>query len=312
MIILLTVLLGLSFLGTAAVDYENASAAEDKSWCQGTGVMTVLVLGTDQKTRHYHYGLADTIMIFRIDFEAPAVTVMSLPRDLWVKVPGIEDELGVDHVKLNMAYLYGTDDMAFNPEVEDGAGLAALALEETWGLEIDRTAAMNMTIFADAVRAIGGLEVFNPAPVYSFLQEEPKFPVGGYLFDGKEAQFYARWRDPRNTLDRLDRHSILLEAIIESLFQPETVPQIPELVSVYQDNVEMNLSLAELGQLLCLASKREHVEVTYTRIPEEDLTARRTYFAPLDANLYNLVEKEPGRIETILGQFQAGNWPPEN
>jgi LCP family protein required for cell wall assembly len=273
--------------------------------------MTVLVLGTDQKTRRYQYGLADTIMIFRIDFEAPAVTIMSLPRDLWVNVPGIKDELGVDHVKLNMAYLYGTDEMAFNPEVEGGAELAALALEETWGLKVDRTAVMNMTVFADVVRAIGGLEVYNPAPVYSFLQEEPKFPVGGYLFDGKEAQFYARWRDPRNTLDRLDRHSILLEAIIESLFQPETVPQIPELISAYQDNVEMNLSLAELGQLLCLASKREHVEVIYTRIPEEELAARRTYFAPLDAHLYNLVEKEPGRIETILHEFQAGNWPPE-
>ena len=299
-------------VGAVLTGYDSASASSSQGWCNGSGVMNVLVLGTDNRSRSYRYGLADAIMVFRIDFEAPEVTVMSLPRDLWVKVPGIKDELGMDHVKLNMAYLYGTDEMAFNPEVEDGAGLVALALKENWGLEIDRTATMNMTVFAEVVRAIGGLEVYNPAPVYSFLQEEPKFPVGGYLFDGKEAQFYARWRDPRNTLDRLDRHSIILEAMITSLFQPETVPQIPELISAYQDNVEMNLSLAELGQLLCLASRRDQVEVQFTRIPEEDLLARRTYFGPLDANLYNLVEKEAGRIETILGKFQAGDWPTEN
>jgi LCP family protein required for cell wall assembly len=312
-IIMILVLGSLCFglLGAGRIGVDTASASPDGGWCNGSGVLTVLVLGTDNRTRSYTYGLADSIMIFRIDFEAPAVTVMSLPRDLWVKVPGIRDELGVDHVKLNMAYLYGTDEMAFNPEVEDGAGLVALALEENWGLKIDRTAVMNMKVFADVVRAIGGIEVYNPAPVYSFHQEKPKYPTGGYFFDGKDAQLYARWRDPRNMLDRVDRHSILVEAIIESLFQPETVPQIPELISAYHANVEMNLSLAQISQLLCLASKRDHVEVSFTRIPEEDLLARRTKFPPLNANIYNLVEKEPGRIETILQEFQAGNWPPD-
>jgi len=91
-------------VGSVVTGYNAASASQGKGLCRGSGVIHVLVLGTDNKTRAYQYGLADSIMVFRIDFDAPEVTVMSLPRDLWVQVPGIKDELGIDHVKLNMAY----------------------------------------------------------------------------------------------------------------------------------------------------------------------------------------------------------------
>lgn len=303
-------LMVLSFMpGPAAV--RPAAAADDGGpWCRGPDVMTVLVLGTDHRSRKYQYGLADSIMLYRIDFTAPEVTVLSVPRDMWVYIPGIEDNLGVDHAKLNSAYLYGTKEMGYNPDFGGGPGLMKQTFKENWGLEIDHTAVMSMTIFADVVRAIGGIEVYNPSPVYSHHRKNrPMFPTGGYFFDGKDAQLYARYRDPRNEYDRVDRHSIVVKAIIESLFQPETVPHIPELLSTYKKNVVTDLSFAQLSQLLCLASKRDQVEVNFTRIPEEDLEARRTYFPPLNGEVFNWVEKEEGRIEEIMTQFQQGNWP---
>lgn len=299
-----------AFIGGSTAGVPSAAAEDGGALCNGPDLMTVLVLGTDQKNRSYNYGLADTIMLFRIDFRSPSVTVMGIPRDMWVYIPGIEDNLGVDHAKLNTAYLYGTEGMGYNPEAGGGAGLMKMTLEENWGLEIDHTAVMNMTVFADVVRAIGGIEVYNPSPIYSFHQKnKPKYPTGGYFFDGKDAQLYARWRDPRNELDRIDRQSILIKAICDSLFQAETVPHIPQLISAYWNNVVTDLSLAQLGQLLCLASKADQVDVTFTRIPEDELLGRRTHFAPLNVYMFNWVEKEEGRIEEIMTQFQEGTWP---
>ena len=54
---------------------------------------------------NYLYGLADVIKVVRIDFVTPKVTVISLPRDLWVQIPGIED-FGVTEGKLNQSYFY--------------------------------------------------------------------------------------------------------------------------------------------------------------------------------------------------------------
>lgn len=311
MILILGFLIPLS----GAVDEvpQVRAADHDGNWCNGPDVMTVLVLGTDHKTRSYQYGLSDVIMVYRIDFKTPEVTAISIPRGLWVEIPGLEERVGASHGILNMAYLYGTPDMGYQGEREEAAELFRRTLEENWGLTTDRAAVMNMTVFKDVVSAIGGIKVVNPSPVYSFHQKnKPKFPAGAYFFDGKEAQLYARWRDPRNTLDRLDRHSILVKAVINSLFDLETVPHIPELLSAFRDNVVTDLNLAQLSQMLCLASKRDQVEVTFTRIPKDALMERRTYFSPLDTYISNQVEKEEGRIEEILSAFQAGQWPPEN
>ena len=52
----------------------------------------------------YLYGLADEIRVVRVDFVTPKVTVLALPRDLWVEIPEIEDAYGITHGKLNQAY----------------------------------------------------------------------------------------------------------------------------------------------------------------------------------------------------------------
>ena len=310
--VLLVLILVIVSTAAAPAALTTSAAESGEVWCNTEGVMTVLLLGTDHRSRTYRYGLADSIMVFRIDFDAPSVRVLSIPRDLWVYVPGIEDDIDTDHTKLNTAYLYGTEEMGFNPDAGGGAGLMALTLKENWGLEVDHTAVVSMTVFADVVRAIGGIEVYNPSPVYSHRHKnKPMYPAGGYFFDGKDAQLYARYRDPRNEVDRVDRHSVVIKAVIDSLFQPETVPHIPELISAYRDNVVTDLKLSHLSQLLCLASQRDEVDVAFGRIPKDDLQGTRTYFPPFNATVYNLVEKEEGRIEEIVSLFQAGEWPPD-
>jgi hypothetical protein len=76
--------------------------------CGAPPVMNILIVGSDQRGDSYKYGLADVIRLVRVDFVNPKVTVLEIPRDLWVEIPDIVDNLnGQDHEKLNQAYLYG-------------------------------------------------------------------------------------------------------------------------------------------------------------------------------------------------------------
>ena len=89
---------------TAVPTNTPIPTATPEPLCGGPETMTVLALGVDSGgDNDYLYGLADVIKVVRVDFVTPKVTVMSLPRDLWVQIPGIED-FGVTEGKLNQSY----------------------------------------------------------------------------------------------------------------------------------------------------------------------------------------------------------------
>src|SRR5262245_8182851 len=59
--------------------------------CGGPEVMNILAIGSDARGNHYLYGLADVIRLVRVDFVNGRVTILEVPRDLWVKIPDIAD-----------------------------------------------------------------------------------------------------------------------------------------------------------------------------------------------------------------------------
>src|SRR5690242_12684786 len=61
--------------------------------CGAPAVMNILAIGTDARADSYNYGLADVIRLVRVDFVNPKVTVLEFPRDLWVEIPDIADNI---------------------------------------------------------------------------------------------------------------------------------------------------------------------------------------------------------------------------
>ena len=272
--------------------------------CNGPeGVVYILVVGTDTRSAGYLYGLGDSSMVIRVDFQNRDVSVIGFPRDLWVEIPDVTEDNGRTHGKLNQAYFFGTAGMGFYSGEGYGAGLMAETMKYNWGLEIDHYIVMNMRAFRDVVDAIGGIEVYNPAPVYSFQQpNQPKVLAGGYFFSGQDALLYARYRDPKNSVDRVDRHAIIMKGLFKQIFSISTIPKIPELIGLYKGNVLTDMHLAELSQFLCLAAQTEFDDVRFGRIPKDYL------YIP-DWEGFVWLEKEPGSIEALLQEFQTGNWP---
>ncbi len=284
------------------LDVQTGQAAEPQGGiCNGPDeVMTILVIGTDTRSVGYLYGLADTIMIFRVDFQNQEVSVMGFPRDLWVEIPDVEEDNGRTHGKLNQAYLFGTEGMGYYDGPGYGAGLMQATFQQNWGFEIDHYIVINMRIFRDVIDAIGGLKIYNPSPVYSSHQnKKPKVLIGGYFFGGNDALLYARYRNPRNVYDRVDRHEIILKALFEQIFSLSVIPKIPELIGIYKGNVLTDMHLAEISQFLCLAAKKEEDSIQFTRVPKDEL------YIP-DWEGFVWLEKEPGTIKLLLDDFQAG------
>ena len=135
----------------------------ESTFCSGPPVMTLLAVGTDARSNSYNYGLADVIRIVRVDFTTAKVTILEFPRDLWVEIPDIADDInGQDHEKLNQAYLYGNPGFGYYDGPGEGPGLLARTLALNFGVNADRYIAVNMRTFEKIVDAVGGIEVNLP------------------------------------------------------------------------------------------------------------------------------------------------------
>jgi LCP family protein required for cell wall assembly len=238
-------------------------------------------------------------MIMRIDFQSGDVAFMGIDRGIWVEIPDVEEDPGRTHGKITQAYLFGTEGMGYFSGEDYGAGLLMETIRHNWGVEIDHYIVVNMRTFRDIIDIIGGIKVYNPSPLYSFQQNQPKLGVGGYFFSGTDALMYARWRDPRNVLDRVDRQAIVMKGVYDQVFSLSTIPKIPQIVGVFKNNILTDLNLAEISQLACLAAKTDPAQVVFTKIPKDLL-----YIPDWESSPW--LEKEPGSIAKVLQDFMDG------
>jgi hypothetical protein len=74
---------------------SQTQTAAPQPLCGGPVAMNILAIGSDARGDHYLYGLADIIRLVRVDFVNARVTVLEVPRDLWVEIPEISDHYGI-------------------------------------------------------------------------------------------------------------------------------------------------------------------------------------------------------------------------
>ncbi len=282
--------------------------------CGGPPLMTVLALGIDG-SENYLYGLSDVIRVVRVDFVTPKVTVLSLPRDLWVEIPEIENSYGVTHGKLNQAYFYGTPGMGYYKGPGAGAGLLARTLNLNFGLTVDHYGAVNMSTFVKIVDAVGGIDVYLPQdvdgrPIDENTEDMGYFTAGQHHFNGDQALRFSRIRKKYNEFTRMDNQNLVLCALKEKITSPEVLPKVPKIIAAFQNSVLTDLSPAQLAQLACLVPKLRRENLIFTGLPHEILSPGRIY-SPQQKNETFILEADFDIIRDYIGQFMAGTWPTE-
>ncbi len=277
--------------------------------CGGPPAMTILALGVDGG-EDYLYGLSDVIRVARVDFITPKVTVLDLPRDLWVEIPEIEEEYGITHGKLNQAYFYGTPGMGYYDGPGQGAGLLARTLNLNFDLLADHYGAINMLTFVKLVDAVGGIDIYLPTdvdgtPVDDKTEDMGYFYAGQQHFNGDQALRFSRIRKRYNVFTRSSNQNMVLCALKDKITSPAVLPKIPQIIAAFQDAVLTDLSPEQLTQLACLVPKLDSDNLIFTGVSEDLLTPSRVYSPQQKAETF-VWEADFNVIRDIIKEFLAG------
>lgn len=273
--------------------------------------MTILVAGVDSEG--YLFGLADSIRLVRLDFQTKKISVVAIPRDLWVDIPGAAAQ-GVTAGKINQAYFYGTEGMGFYDGSGYGAGLLAHTLQSNYGLHVDHYLTVNMYAFRNIVDALGGLDVYLPEAIYIKHFSLPKLYLnaGTQHLDGKQAEQVVRARIEVGDFGRIRNQTLVLKALAAKMLTPNGIKQIPDLVTRLMTYVLTDFSAADVSKMACMAALID---------PKEDIIFDNVIPVEEEAQIGQWIEDEYLGYKVYalsydrevltqkLADFQAGIWP---
>jgi LCP family protein required for cell wall assembly len=284
----------------------------EATYCSGPPVMTLLAVGTDARSNSYNYGLADVIRIVRVDFVNAKVTILEFPRDLWVEIPDIADNInGQDHEKLNQAYLYGNPGFGYYDGPGEGPGLLARTLELNFGVTTDRSVAVNMRTFEKIVDAVGGITVDLPNGLDGRTAEDRSarlvFPPGQQTLNGEKALTLARIRN-NGVFERVNHQNTVMCALQDKLTSPSVIVRIPALVNSFKGAVQTDLTPEQLTQLACIGTKIKGEDITFASFPEEIFTGTRV-FDPVFHGRVFIWDVDFDLLRDYVNRFNAGTWP---
>ena len=250
------------FLEVNATFFEPVAVPEGMmaTW-DGTGRVTVLVMGLDYRDWSAGEGPSrtDTMMLLTLDPLNNTAGMLSIPRDLWVSIPGF------DNGRINTAYFLGE---AYQLP-GGGPGLAVKTVEQLLGVEINYFAQVDFGAFIRFVDEIGGVKVDVPKKIKidPIVGDPIKLQPGRQALNGELTLAYARARNTEGgDLDRAIRQQQVIFGIRERLLEPQNlstlVSKAPTLYAEIAAGVQTNMTLEELLKLAFLAQK----------VPEENIT----------------------------------------
>ena len=228
--------------------------------------------------------LTDSIMLVSVRPSSHQAILISLPRDLWVKIPALPNNRTITG-KLNSAYAIGTDHADY-PNVRSdwktatgGGDLAAATVSQITGQPVDYWVGVDFKAFRDVVDALSRVRVDVPTTL-----DDPYFPrgettgmmhvhidAGWQQFDGERALEYARSRETTSDFDRSRRQQLIMLAVRQRVFSLNAVPRMLSLLAALQDNVRTNLRLADLRPLADLAGQIKDSDIHRVSIDTSNL-----------------------------------------
>jgi LCP family protein required for cell wall assembly len=274
--------------------------------------VNILLLGSDNLPDE-KYGHTDTMILVTVDPVAKTAGMLSIPRDLWVSIPGYGEN------RINQAYRLGQ----IKGHPAGGLALAAETVETNLGVPVHFYALIDFKNFRQIIDTLHGIDICVPETIdsashygyvpqavysdsyYSYVPAglEPiastvadaelsyktsqsdqvigyKFlyiEAGLHTFDGETALRYARTR-ATTTADfaRVQRQQAVLLAIRDKALQVGAIPRLPELWRAMGHLVETNLQLAEVLQLAQLAYEIPVTSIQATAISHDQTVNYKT------------------------------------
>jgi len=205
-----------------------------------------LVLGADVRPGPWMMH-TDSIMLIAIDHDTQHVGVLSIPRDLWVDIPG----WGAD--RINSAYFVGD----YQKRKGGGAALAREVAEKTLGVPIAHVVLIKMDGLEQLVDALDGVTVKLDCPLYE-QTPDPKnpnrlvnwtLPAGEVRLNGSDARKFATYRYLTSDFGRAQRQQMLIWAIRNRAKNLDILPRIPQLWDSLSKTIKTDLTVLDAIRL---------------------------------------------------------------
>ncbi|MBZ0279685.1 MAG: LCP family protein [Anaerolineae bacterium] len=222
---------------------------------QGYDLVNILLLGVDDEITGDNVQRTDTMIVVSINRTTNTVSMLSIPRDLYVFIPGWTMQ------RMNLAYFRGES----GGWTDGGFGLMRQTILYNFGINVHYYALINLSGFKQIIDTLGGVDVSvdcaiqdyelvgAPPPPEAIKNEEDALytlPVGFYHFDGGSALWYARSRHTSIEFDRGRRQQQILRAMWRSARSQGIITQLPELWSQLTQVLETDLSFEDMLGLL--------------------------------------------------------------
>ncbi len=249
-------------VGVDVLQLDNGSLIELIPW-DGQSRYTIIIGGLDSRPDQTGEPVrTDSLMLVSIDPARGQVGILSIPRDLWVRIPEQEAR-----DRVNRAYFLGESRAT-------GFGPRLLQQTVSWnlGMRVHNYILVDFQAVIDIVDHLGGIEVsidYDIAderyPDMNYGYDPFYLPAGAHLLDGRDTLRFARTRHGNNDVRRAERQQMVLYAIrdrVLSLDIIRLIAQAPALLAALGEHVQTGLDLEQIVQLALLVKDIDFADIT--------------------------------------------------
>ncbi len=229
-------------------------------------IMNILLIGN--ATESHTAGLTDSLILVSINRSADALSIVSIPRDLYVYIP--DHGMG----KINQAYFFGET----RDQTRSGVQLLKETILYNLGVAVDFYVLVNFTTFGNLIDSIGGVTLSVDCVIEDWRLKSPELdkhdpnnwemftlPIGVHHMDSHLALWYVRSRRTSTDLDRGRRQQDIIRAIWRQI-KAQGLLSLEHLPNLWQEAtriIKTDLTLADVVSLGPMALRMDTNDFSY-------------------------------------------------
>ncbi len=192
---------------------------------------TILFLGIDYAPHRSFVGRSDTIVLMRFDSVRPYIGMLSIPRDLWVPIPGVGEN------RINTAHFFAEAN-----QPGSGPGATIETINQNFGVKAEYFIRIRFDGVREIINAMDGVDIHLD-------QAMGGYTAGDFHLTGEKALAFARHRQGADDFSRMAQGQLLIKSILEKLMKPINWRFIPAVASSTLSVIDSNLPAWQIPRM---------------------------------------------------------------